>query len=82
MYDCSDRKNAKAYKYKKVLGCISMRAKLGIVYICITIIIATFPVHNCDKKSLHIAIHLHPSYFLSFHINKFAHYFASNKSHL
>ena len=35
-----------------------MRAKLGIVYICITIIIATFPVHNCDKKSLHIAIHL------------------------
>ena len=66
----------------KVLGCISMRAKLGIVYICITIIIATFPVHNCDKKSLHIAIHLHPSYFLSFHINKFAHYFTSNKSHL
>ena len=59
-----------------------MRAKLGIVYICITIIIATFPVHNCDKKSLHIAIHLHPSYFLSFHINKFAHYFASNNSRL
>ena len=49
---------------QKVLGCISMRAKLSIIYI--SIIMATILVHNCNKKSLYIAFHLHPSYFLSF----------------
>ena len=41
---CSIRENAKAYKYrKKCLGCISIRAKLGIA---LSVIAAeTFPLH-------------------------------------
>ena len=63
----------------KVLGCISMRAKLSIVYICMNRNNSNICITQLRQKSLYIALHLHRSYFLSSNRSEFARYFANGK---